>query len=112
MVSSVLVGGIVQAVAVFSDCYELGLWLRGLNLVVKAVVMMVGGTATAVASSRGVTASRCLNCCCEQQGRCGVMTFYLLLRAAGTLRRHDLCRVVGACRLCSDCKNLGSDCGA
>ena len=29
-----------------------------------------------------------LICCCELQGRCGATFFYLLLRAAETLRRH------------------------
>ena len=58
---------------------------------------------TAVASSRDLAASRCLNCCCEQQRRvasrylnccneqqgcCGVTSFELLLRTAGTFRRY------------------------
>ena len=43
---------------------------------------------TAVASSRDVAASHPFDCGCEQQGRCGVAPFSLLLRAAETLRRH------------------------
>ena len=52
-----MVGGTVSAVAVFCDCLVLGLWLRGLNSVVKllggrvqsgGVVLMVGGTVSAV----------------------------------------------------------------
>ena len=33
------------SVAVCSDCKEHGLWLRGLNSIVRAVAMIVGGTA-------------------------------------------------------------------
>ena len=33
------------SVAVSSDCKEHGLWLRGLNSIVRAVAMIVGGTA-------------------------------------------------------------------
>ena len=58
---------------------------------------------TAVECSRDVAASRCLNCCRDQQKRygvtllelllraaetCGVTLFELLLRAAETLRCH------------------------
>ena len=44
----ILFGGIELAVAVNCDCKELGLWLRGLNSVVRAVAMLVGGTLLAV----------------------------------------------------------------
>ena len=41
-------GGIVLAVALSCDCKELGLSLRGLNSVVRAVAMLIGGTIQAV----------------------------------------------------------------
>ena len=53
-----MVGGTVLAVVVICDCLVLGLWMRGLNSVVKllggrvqsgGVVLIVGGTVSAVA---------------------------------------------------------------
>ena len=38
------------------------------------------------------------NYCCEQQGRCGVTLFELLLRAAEPLRCHVVCAVVASSR--------------
>ena len=39
-----------------------------------------------------------LNCCCEQQRRCGVAPVELLLRAAETLRRHTPSNAVARSR--------------
>ena len=89
-----LIGGIELAVAVYSDCKEIGLWLRARTWSSSCLAAgtqlgwcrPVGGTVsaetlrrhvvlTAVEYSRDVATSRCFNCCCEQQSCCGVTLF-------------------------------------